>query len=71
MARYIRTVIVLLKKGRYVRIRFHHGGHCSSFHFHRDASIVGVGATLEQEQRNGSIHAIVYISLATIDKEQA
>ena len=37
---------------------------------HCDASTAGLGATLEQEQPDGSICPIVYISRATLDNEQ-
>ena len=37
---------------------------------HCDASTAGLGATLEQEQLDGSIRPIVYISRATLDNEQ-
>ena len=37
---------------------------------HCDASTAGLGATLEQEQPDGSIRPIVYISRATLDNEQ-
>ena len=37
---------------------------------HCDASTGGLGATLEQEQPDGSIRPIVYISRATLDNEQ-
>ena len=37
---------------------------------HCDASAAGLGATLEQEQPDGSIRPIVYISRATLDNEQ-
>ena len=37
---------------------------------HCDASTAGFGATLEQEQRDGSIRPIVYISRATLANEQ-
>ena len=40
------------------------------FRLHCDASIAGLGATLEQEQSDGSIRPIVYISRATLDNEQ-
>ena len=40
------------------------------FRFHCDASTAGLGATLEQEQPDGSIRPIVYISRATLDNEQ-
>ena len=40
------------------------------FRFHFDASTAGLGATLEQEQPDGSIRPIVYISRATLDNEQ-
>ena len=40
------------------------------FRLHCDASIAGLGATLEQEQPDGSIRPIVYISRATLDNEQ-
>ena len=39
------------------------------FCFHCDASTAGLGATLEQEQPDGSIRPIVYISRATLDNE--
>ena len=37
---------------------------------HCDASAAGLGATLEQEQADGSIRPIVYISRATLGNEQ-
>ena len=37
---------------------------------HCDASTAGLGATLEQEQPDGFIRPIVYISRATLDNEQ-
>ena len=40
------------------------------FRLHCDASTAGLGATLEQEQPDGSIRPIVYISWATLDNEQ-
>ena len=40
------------------------------FHLHCDASTAGLGATLEQEQPDGSIRPIVYISRATLDNKQ-
>ena len=40
------------------------------FRFHCDASTAGLGATLEQEQPDGSIRPIVYISRAVLDSEQ-
>ena len=40
------------------------------FRLHRDASTAGLDATLEQEQPDGSIRRIVYISRATLDNEQ-
>ena len=40
------------------------------FRLHCDASTTGLGATLEQEQPDGSIRPIVYISRATLDNEQ-
>ena len=40
------------------------------FRLHYDASTAGLGATLEQEQPDGSVRPIVYISLATLDNEQ-
>ena len=40
------------------------------FCLHCDASTVGLGTTLEQEQPDGSIRPIVYISRATLDNEQ-
>ena len=40
------------------------------FRLHCDASTAGLGATLEQEQPDGSIRPIVYISRATLDNEQ-
>ena len=40
------------------------------FRLHCDASTAGLGATLEQEQPDGSIRSIVYISRATLDNEQ-
>ena len=41
------------------------------FRLHCDASTAGLGATLEQEQPEGSIRPIVYISRATLDNEQS
>ena len=41
-----------------------------TFRLHCDASTAGFGATLEQEQPDGSIRPIVYISRATLDNEQ-
>ena len=40
------------------------------FGLHCDASTAGLGATLEQEQPDGSIRPIVYIIRATLDNEQ-
>ena len=40
------------------------------FRLQCDASTAGLGATLEQEQPDGSIRPIVYISRATLDDEQ-
>ena len=40
------------------------------FRLHCDASTVGLGATLEQEQPDGSIRSIVYISRATPTNER-
>ena len=40
------------------------------FRLHCDASTTGLGATLEQEQPDGSIRPIVYISRPTLDNEQ-
>ena len=40
------------------------------FRLHCDASTDGLGATLEQEQLDGSIRPIVYISRATLDNEK-
>ena len=40
------------------------------FCLHCDASTADLGATLEQEQPDGSIRPIVYISRATLDNEQ-
>ena len=40
------------------------------FRPHCDVSTAGFGATLEQEQPDGSIHPIIYISRATFDNEQ-
>ena len=40
------------------------------FRLHCDASTAGLGATLEQEQPDGSIRPIVYIRRATLDNEQ-
>ena len=40
------------------------------FRLHCDASTAGLGATLEQEQPDGSVRPIVYISRATLDNEQ-
>ena len=41
-----------------------------SIRLHCDASTAGLGATLEQEQPDGSILPIVHISRATLDNEQ-
>ena len=41
------------------------------FRLHCDASTDGLGATLEQEQSDGSIRPIVYISRATLANEQS
>ena len=41
-----------------------------SFRLHFDASTASLGATLEQEQPDGSIRPIIYISRATLDNEQ-
>ena len=40
------------------------------FCLHCDASTAGLGATLEQEQPDGSIRSIVYISRVPLDNEQ-
>ena len=40
------------------------------FRLHCNASTAGLGATLEQEQPDGSIRPIVYISRATLDNQQ-
>ena len=40
------------------------------FRLHGDASTAGLGATLEQEQPDGLIRPIVYITRATLDNEQ-
>ena len=40
------------------------------FRLYYDASTAGLGATREQEQPDGSIRPIVYISRATLDNEQ-
>ena len=40
------------------------------FRLHCNASTAGLGATLEQEQPDGSIRPIIYISRATLDNEQ-
>ena len=40
------------------------------FRLHCDASTAGLGATLEQEQPDGSIRSIIYISRATLDNEE-
>ena len=40
------------------------------FCLHCDASTAGLGATVEQEQPDGSIRPIVYFSRATLDSEQ-
>ena len=40
------------------------------FRLHCDTSTAGLGATLEQEQPDGSIRPIVYISRASLDNEQ-
>ena len=40
------------------------------FRLHCDASADGIGATLEQEQLDGSIRPIVYISRATLPNER-
>ena len=40
------------------------------FRLHYEASTAGLGATLEQEQPDGSLRPIVYISRATLDNEQ-
>ena len=40
------------------------------FRLHRDASTDSLGATLEQEQTDGSIRPIVYISRATLANER-
>ena len=38
---------------------------------HCDASTDGLGTTLEQEQLDGSVRPIVYISRATLDNEKS
>ena len=40
------------------------------FRLHCDASTAGLGTTREQEQPDGSVRPIVYISRATLDNEQ-
>ena len=40
------------------------------FRLHCDASTDGLGATLEQEQTDGSIHPVLYISRATLANER-
>ena len=40
------------------------------FRVHFDASTAGLGATLEQEQSDGSIRPFLCISQATLDNEQ-
>ena len=40
------------------------------FRLHCDARTASLGATLEQEQSDGSIRPIIYISRATLDNEQ-
>ena len=40
------------------------------FRLHCDTSTAGLGATFEQEQPDGSIRPIVYISRATLDNEK-
>ena len=40
------------------------------FRLHCDSSTAGFGATREQEQRDGSMLPIVYISQATLSNEQ-
>eukprot|EP00752_Nemacystus_decipiens_P012512 g11082.t1 len=40
------------------------------FRLHTDASVDGLGATLEQEQPDGTIRPIVFISRATLDAER-
>ena len=40
------------------------------FRLHCDASTTGLGATLEQEQPDGTVKPIVFISRATLDSEQ-
>ena len=40
------------------------------FRLHCDTSTAGLGAILEQEQPDGSIRPIVYISRATLDNEK-
>ena len=42
-----------------------------SFRLYCDASLDGFGATLEQEQPDGSIRPIIYISRATLDSERS
>lgn len=39
-------------------------------HFYCDASTDGLGTTLEQEQRDGSIRPVVFLSHATLPNEQ-
>ena len=41
------------------------------FRLYCDASIDGFGATLEQEQPDGSVRPIIYISRATLDSERS
>ena len=40
------------------------------FHVYYDACIDGLGAALEQEQPNGSVRPIAYISRAILDSER-
>ena len=41
-----------------------------SFLLYCDASVDGFGATLKQEQKDGSIRSIVFISCATLESER-
>ena len=43
----------------------------SPFRLHWDAIIDGFGATLEQEQPDGSVDSIVFISRTTLDNERS
>ena len=91
MARHIRPITALLKKGAAfdftsamedtVRalltelaappiLVFPDWDTSRPFCLHCDASTAGLGVTLEQEQPDGSIRPIVYISRATLDNEQ-